>query len=189
MLDWANQVAVMLFRSDGLRWFRGPCVPARSIVRSKDERRERGRRAQIYTPCCEAGTTVVGRISYDRAMLLCPLPSRTLVFSRAPPRTSQICRNYFGAQKSSFEVPLDTSVLELDSGDKKNGETTAAAAATNTAYPAVFIRAPAVLEASFRRRFSWEGVVFCGFPARQDEGGWRASEYLARLRGCVCTRC
>eukprot|EP00903_Cladosiphon_okamuranus_P009535 g9083.t1 len=61
----------------------------------------------------------------------------------------EICRNYFGAQKSSFEVPLDTSVLELDSGDKKKGETGAAAeaAATNTPYPAVFIRAPAVLEA------------------------------------------
>lgn len=53
----------------------------------------------------------------------------------------KICRNYFGAQKSSFEVPLDTSALELDSSDEKNGE------ATNTApYPAVFIRAPAVLE-------------------------------------------
>eukprot|EP00752_Nemacystus_decipiens_P010223 g9109.t1 len=55
----------------------------------------------------------------------------------------EICRNYFGAQKSSFEVPLDTSALELDSDDKKSD---GKASRKTTPYPAVFIRAPAVLE-------------------------------------------
>ncbi|CAN0533752.1 unnamed protein product, partial [Ectocarpus sp. 12 AP-2014] len=54
----------------------------------------------------------------------------------------QICRNYFGAQTSSFEVPLDTSALETGSVGKKDGDS-----ANKDPYPAVFIRAPAVLEA------------------------------------------
>ncbi|CAM9683720.1 unnamed protein product, partial [Scytosiphon promiscuus] len=53
----------------------------------------------------------------------------------------EVCRNYFGAQKSSFEVPLDTSVLEVGAEGEKLAE-----AAKKTPYPAVFIRAPAVLE-------------------------------------------
>ncbi|CAM9505267.1 unnamed protein product [Ectocarpus fasciculatus] len=54
----------------------------------------------------------------------------------------EICRNYFGAQTSSFEVPLDTSTLEPGSVGKKDG-----GSANKNPYPAVFIRAPAVLEA------------------------------------------
>ncbi|CAM9563397.1 unnamed protein product [Ectocarpus sp. 4 AP-2014] len=54
----------------------------------------------------------------------------------------EICRNYFGAQTSSFEVPLDTSALATGSVGNKDGDL-----ANKNPYPAVFIRAPAVLEA------------------------------------------
>ncbi|CAM9786226.1 unnamed protein product [Laminaria digitata] len=53
----------------------------------------------------------------------------------------EICRNYFGAQKSSFEIPLDTSALGLGATDEKGGE-----GSSPGPYPAVFIRAPAILE-------------------------------------------
>lgn len=55
--------------------------------------------------------------------------------------TLQVCRNYFGAQTSSFEVPLDTSKLGLAAkGDAR----------ATAPYPAVFIRAPAILEVMSR---------------------------------------
>lgn len=57
-----------------------------------------------------------------------------------PSRACQICRNYFGSAVSSFEVPLDTSALGLDSSEEGEGAT------AHSPYPAVFIRAPAVLE-------------------------------------------
>ncbi|CAN0540003.1 unnamed protein product, partial [Ectocarpus sp. 12 AP-2014] len=57
------------------------------------------------------------------------------------------CRNYFGAQTSSFEVPLDTSALETGSVGKKDGDS-----ANKDPYPAVFIRAPAVLEVKLAKR-------------------------------------
>lgn len=66
----------------------------------------------------------------------------------------QICRNYFGAQKSSFEVPLDTSKLKLEAMGKKSGATAATGLGP---YPAVFIRAPAVLEV--RRTFLNGGAL------------------------------
>ena len=76
-----------------------------------------------------------------------PAPlARSFTCNRVLSLIPQICRNYFGAQKSSFEVPLDTSALELESGDKESDKTTATE--KMIPYPAVFIRAPAVLEAS-----------------------------------------
>lgn len=75
----------------------------------------------------------------------------------------QVCRNYFGAQKSSFEVPLDTSVLEVGSEEGKPGWAT-----NKTPYPAVFIRAPAVLEVGRSRPRS-----LC-FPCLEQEGQRRA---------------
>jgi pyridoxal 5'-phosphate synthase pdxT subunit len=56
----------------------------------------------------------------------------------------EICRNYFGAQISSFEQPIDTTALD----ETLESETAAAAAGSHSAstpYPAIFIRAPAIL--------------------------------------------
>ncbi|CAM9098597.1 unnamed protein product [Discosporangium mesarthrocarpum] len=52
----------------------------------------------------------------------------------------EVCRNYFGAQKSSFEIPLDTAAL------KPSGQSGGECSGKSEHYPAVFIRAPAILE-------------------------------------------
>jgi SNO glutamine amidotransferase family len=54
----------------------------------------------------------------------------------------EICRNYFGAQISSFEQPIDTTALDetLESETSVAGSSSA-----STPYPAIFIRAPAIL--------------------------------------------
>ncbi|KAG5181717.1 class I glutamine amidotransferase-like protein [Tribonema minus] len=50
----------------------------------------------------------------------------------------EICRNYFGSQISSFEQPIDTTLLGLTKEE-------CAGTDVEKPYPAVFIRAPAIL--------------------------------------------
>ncbi|CAM9552506.1 unnamed protein product, partial [Phaeothamnion confervicola] len=64
----------------------------------------------------------------------------------------EVCRNYFGSQISSFEQGIDTSALgdsdEAPGG--KGGSSAGGEGASGSAlmYPAVFIRAPAILRAA-----------------------------------------
>lgn len=59
----------------------------------------------------------------------------------------QVCRNFFGAQVASFEVPLPLPIATKPDAD--SGDTKAATKSTAEApYPAVFIRAPAIMKAS-----------------------------------------
>ncbi|CAM9185427.1 unnamed protein product [Choristocarpus tenellus] len=71
----------------------------------------------------------------------------------------EVCRNYFGAQSSSFEIPLDTALLNLGAGSQS------VTAKEYKPYPAVFIRAPAILEVIYKA--AGPGVdVLCKVRAR-----------------------
>lgn len=60
----------------------------------------------------------------------------------------QVCRNYFGSQIASCQIPLpvpeEVAIPSAADGDDKDGEASSSAA-TRAPFPAVFIRAPAIL--------------------------------------------
>eukprot|EP00953_Heterococcus_sp_UTEX-ZZ885_P013354 7635-Heterococcus_DN1.PRE.1 len=77
----------------------------------------------------------------------------------------EICRNYFGAQISSFEQPIDTTALD----ETLESETSVAGSnSTSTPYPAIFIRAPAILS-SYCHAGHMAPVAYC----------------VARTTGCI----
>jgi glutamine amidotransferase PdxT len=84
--------------------------------------------------CCSKGAWL---ISHSNVIALFLLPcSLSATQALVGGLDVEVCRNYFGSQVSSFEQGLDTAAINPTG------------AAHDQAYPAVFIRAPAILAVS-----------------------------------------